>query len=1414
MTSLNRKHEELNTAIRNEVKKTFEGRKVEGKTKTLVYSNVTPQKTDTSFKKLSDTINSKGTMSQKYKADVTIHDNETGKVLDHKKGIYIGDVPIYTKKGGFVVDGNTYNLPNQIRLKPGAYTLNKANGDVETMFNVKNGRGMKIVSPQDKDDVKVQIGSRQFNPLDMAKILGASDKEIDSTMGKKVADSLRKKSDVEGTALKLAQTLGLVGPDITPPNKEVMSQLRDYFHKTELDKSVTSHTLGKPITSVNKDAIMLGVKRNVAVKRGDEPEDDKENLMFKRVITPEKLMAEGVARDLRKPEAKMKGLLNNPFQQANISDVLKEPTLKHAAKRFLTTSAISRMPEEYNPLHTLQGSSDITPLGEGGITSSEMITPSVRSLHLSQLGFIDPIKSPEGANTGVTLSTTHGAFVDKDGNSAIRVKNLKTGKDEIKTVGDIWNKKVAFPNESKSGEVGIRHKNDISVGNIKNADYQISHAEDMYGPAMNSLGMISANDPTRNLMASKHVLQALPIVDGDPNSVSLEGRNGRSLLESAAASHLPLAKHPGVVTRVDTRAGKIHYKDNSGKEHVEDYAISPLQLNTKTFISHTPIVKAGDKVRAGQALADSDFSKNGKLATGKNLRTAWMMYPGTRNDAFVVSDTGAKKLTSLHSMKFDIDGTKGTILDKKKFVSMFPEVAKKIDISKYDDRGIIKPGETVSKDEPIVLGMKKMDPSEVRFANDKVKKLLYGGMAPVMQKWKGDNDAEITNVSTKGSQHRVVAKYKAQLKVGDKIAGRSGNKGVVSAIIPDKEMPRDKDGKPIELILGGAGVNSRQNPAQILEASLTETAKKTGKDYVLPHFTHKSLKDFADEEAKKNGVKLYHEIYDPKRKVTLKKPVFVADYNIMKLFKQGEGTYSAIGHGPVDSMNQPKKGGKESAASISNMEINSLLSHDARDFLKEVGTVKSQRNKDWFAAFEAGRIPPPPERKSARDNFHGLLNQMNIQVREDGTSKHIVPLTDKDVLKRSSGKVDEPYGLKRNTMDAVPGGFYDTKVFGGFGENYGHIDLGKKVINPLYKKPVAALMGTTEKGLDKMIDTEGIDNIYKKVSGAKLKSTVNKLKDEIKKTKDSSKIDRSMKAIKALRKIDSLGDNPGDVMFISKVPVLPVKMRPPSKLPDGSIIEHDVNHHYANIIRASNTLKEAEKSGAPDAIKNKLHRELQDHVGAMYGTNVSPDPKMARKEVKSVMDVVAGSNPKTSFWHQKILKNKVFGSGRAVIVPHLKTMNMDQVEIPKAVAWKSFEPHVVRKMSQMGIPNDKAKEMIEKKNETATNVLNGVMKDVPIVINRAPSLHKHNMTGHYAKISGGNVMHIPPEIENGQNADYDGDQLAIHVPFGHKAIQDVKDKLMASKQLFTNTSKDKLTMGIDLDPFIGFYDATNTKKGK
>jgi DNA-directed RNA polymerase subunit beta' len=157
---------------------------------------------------------------------------------------------------------------------------------------------------------------------------------------------------------------------------------------------------------------------------------------------------------------------------------------------------------------------------------------------------------------------------------------------------------------------------------------------------------------------------------------------------------------------------------------------------------------------------------------------------------------------------------------------------------------------------------------------------------------------------------------------------------------------------------------------------------------------------------------------------------------------------------------------------------------------------------------------------------------------------------------------------------------------------------------------------------------------------------------------------------------------------------------------------------------------------------------------------------------------------------------------------------MDQAEIPIDIAWKIFEPHVTRKLSMSGIQKDVAQDRIKNRDIAATNALHSVMKEIPIIVNRAPSLHKHNFTAHYAKTTSGSTMNLPAEIEPMHNMDYDGDQLGIHVPLGAAAIKDAKYKLLPSKQLFSAANNDALIASIDLDPFIGFYEGSMKKVKK
>jgi len=1404
-------NKEHNKRINQKVEQYLKENPIVGAHKSIHFSDIEIKSPDDSWQNVQEKIQNKKSLHSKVYATATIVNKHNGRIED-KKRVYLGSIPYKNKLGTYLIEGSHYTVPNQFRLKPSGYTMIKNNGNIETMFNTNGGHSMKIVSPQSKDDLWVQVGSRKFNAYDIFKLLGASDEEIKNKIGEKLFNMLKSKSDFNKTIKSLAEVTKAVAVDKanTPQGIEY---IRKSLESGKLNKEATKDLLGVESDKINKDVLMSATNNVVKVKKGERAPDDKENLIYKKVVPAEDLILEGIHKNLQSELWKKKAPLNS-FNPTKVEQVINEPLLNKASKRFLTSSALSRMPEGYNPLQLQQINAEVTPLGEGGVKSTESITPEMRSLHLSQVGFIDPIKSPEGATTGITLSLTENAYVDKDNNPAIMVKNLKTGKLEIKPLKELWHKKIAFPDVSPNGTVGIRENGTIKEGHIKDADYQIPHLSHLYGPGMNSLGAIASNDQTRNLMASKHILQALPLVEREKPAVALADETGKPMLERYAKQHLPIAPTNGVITNIDKTKGVIEIKGIDGKKHKVSFSSYKTPLNAKTYIKHYPIVKVGDKVKAGQHLAESNYTKDGQYALGTTLRTAFMLYPGTRNDAFVVSESAAKKMTSLHSTKFDVKKDKNIEFNKRKFITMFPDIAKKINLNNYDEKGFLKPGIAIKKGEPIYLGIKKMDNDEIKFANDKVKKLLYGGYAPFMEEWKYSDPAKIDKLTDEKGNVRVVMTYKSPLKVGDKIAGRSGNKGIISKIIPDEEMPKTEDGKLIDLMMGGAGIASRQNPAQVIEATLGSVAKKTGKQYVIPHHFHEDLADFAYNEAKKHNVKLYHKVYDPVRKIHIKQPVFVGDYHVQKLFKQGDTAWSAVGYGATDGLDQPKKGGKTSASSISNMEVNALLVHGAKDFLRETFKIRSQKNREWFNSFMRGdTFLPVPEDKTSLKKFKALLHQMNMDVKQEGNKIKVVPLTDKDVVRMSNGEVTKPHGLKQGTLTDIKGGFYDTKIFGGNGTNYGHIDLGEKIINPNYQDVVARALGMTPKKLTETIQKEGISKIEKAIHKIDLDKIKNEAKKEIKKTNDPNKINQGVKLIKAVNKLQDNNLHLRDVALISKVPVIPTFYRPVSKLPNGTVVDHDINNHYAAIIDASNTLKEAKKElGNNHPVVGELRTEVQKHIGALYGVNESPDPKLRKREIKSVQEMIAGKKPKESLWQTNILQNKVFTSGRAVIIPKDKYLAMDEVELPKEVAWKMYTPHLHREMARAGMSSTDIQQHIDNKTDTAKRFLDDVMKRVPVVINRAPTLHKHNMIGAYPKISADNAMKISPLHENPLNADYDGDQLAIHVPLTEKAIDDVKNKLLASKQIFGAKNKDHIAFDIDLDPYIGFYHATKYNK--
>jgi DNA-directed RNA polymerase subunit beta' len=246
-------------------------------------------------------------------------------------------------------------------------------------------------------------------------------------------------------------------------------------------------------------------------------------------------------------------------------------------------------------------------------------------------------------------------------------------------------------------------------------------------------------------------------------------------------------------------------------------------------------------------------------------------------------------------------------------------------------------------------------------------------------------------------------------------------------------------------------------------------------------------------------------------------------------------------------------------------------------------------------------------------------------------------------------------------------------------------------------------------------------------------------------------------------------------------------------------------------------LKEAKKNKLSSKTINDLKLELQHAIGALYGLNPSNNPSLRNKNIKGILDTLGGTVPKHSYIQEQLLRKNQFMSGRGTIIPSRGDLKLNEIELPEDMGLKIYEPHISRELAKMGYTQLQIKEMIKNKDPKVMSVLHRLGKEIPVVYNRAPSLWKHNLIGAYPKFVPGHSISLPPMVERALAADYDGDQIAVHVPVTPEGIKDVKEKMLASKQLFTDQgtipAKD-LLMVTDQDAIIGVYKASIPSKKK
>ena len=1411
--------------------KTMEGLKslfpIIGKRSTLELHDLDVNRKDFSNSEQKDALLSGRTLHEALTGTIKLRDNATGKITEEKKRILV-HLPYFTKRYTFVVGGNEYTVPNQLRLKSGVYTRERNNGEFEAAFNLSKGSNFRLAMEPSTGRLNMEVGGTAKTsklPLyAILKILGVSDTEIKQYWGNDLtaANSNISIKKEDAILTKIVSKIKRTGQVVPTSVEGKRTFVRDYFHNTAMDPTVTNRTLGVPLAQANAQALLVASKKLIDVHKGSAKPDDRDSLEFKTLHATDDFFKERLDIDARRTVArKILGKLNQTG--TDISSMVPNSVFTKSINGLLTSSDLSSQPTQINPIEILDYASKITSLGEGGISSDRAINFESRKVHNSHFGIIDPVHTPDGPKTGIDIHSAMTAHKDDDGNLYAWMRNHRSGRMEHVSVMDLAKSRVAFPGQEHRTHWDVLHGDSTRSVLKKDVDYVLPNLTHMFSPATALVPFLDGMQGNRAIMGSKFQAQALPLVDSEAPYVQAGGPAGGSMENATARLIAPTASIDGTVEKID---GDYVYIRPHAKTAAAAPALVKIPYNTyfplaaKTYLHDTLHVKVGDTVKQDDLLGESNFTRNGATALGKNLSIAYMAYYGKNsNDAVVISAAAAKKLTSEHMYKEALQKGPDILIDKAKYLAYYGLRFTNEQLSRLDENGVAKKGASFHKGDPLILGLRKAAPTPEQAMLGMFHKSMRRPYKDVTVTWDKDVPATVQDVTNVSRQVMVTVRTQEPMKIGDKLSNRFGGKGVVSEIIPDNRMVQDESKRPIDVLFTSAGIVSRINPCQVVEAALGKVAEKTGKPVIVPQFQTENNVEFAKRLMKEHGVKDKETVHDPVSGKDIPN-VFVGRSYIHKLFKSTETNYSARGVSGYDSNLQPTKGGDEGAKGLGRMEINALLAHNARNVLKEALTLKSEKSDDFWRAYEFGLPAPPPKTPFVTEKFISMLQGSGINVNKEGAHVSLGPLTDRATLKLSTGaltppNLDKSKSFMVNAKNLAPesGGLFDPYLTGGMsGTKWSHLELAEPIVNPVFEDAVRRLLGLSKNQLKDEIGKSGGIGIRKQLNALNLNKLEENLREQTR-SKRGTELDGVVKQLKYIEGLRKNGfSKAGDAYVISKVPVIPPVMRPIVTSSRGNELQiADINYLYRDVGLASSALQSIKETEMPEATSDARKR-LHETVGSLFGTQKAPTPLKGKREYKGFIEQITGTgSPKTGFLFKKILRRQQDLTGRATATPD-NTLGIDQVGVPEDMLWTAYEKFIMRGLIGQGYKPIDAKKMVENRHFAADAVLKHELTYRPMFLNRAPSLHRHNIIAAYPVPVQGKSLRINPFMETGQNLDYDGDAMQLHVPVTTAAVHEAQ-QLTMSKLLFGDKNANDLMVFPKHEAILGAYLATKLDKG-
>ena len=965
-----------------------------------------------------------------YKAQLRVRailtNRMTGEVKEND--VFLGEFPLMTKNGTFIINGVERAVVSQIVRSYGVLFTSEMGADRQ-LFGAKliPSRGAWLeFETSSRDVISVKVDRKRRIPVTtLLRALGYSTTEeikelfadVDTDENHPYIDSTLEKDPSANQTEGYVEVYKRIRPGdlATPENARTFLEGLFFSPKRYDLGAVGRYKINKRLgvdvindrdhrTLRPQDVVEI-IKEIIRLnKTKGSTADDIDALHNRRVRSVGELVQNRVRVGTLRLERNIRDRMSvADMETVTPAQLVNSRPIVAALQEFFASSQLSQFMNQTNPIAELEHKRCLTATGQGGL-SRERAGFEVRDVHPSHYGRMCPIETPEGPNIGLVQYLASYAQVNDYGfiETPYRKVEHVEGKaprvtDEVLYLDAAEEEKyVIAPASIAMDDKGhfleerttVRKFGHPSIDVVSKIDFVDVSPKQAFSITTNLIPGLEQDDAARASMGSNMQRQAVPTVKPDSPVVGT-GMEGVAAIQSG---HVTLAEVDGEITYVS--AETIILKDAKGAQY--QYKLQKfIRSNQGTLISQRPIVSSGDKVKKGDPLADSSATQNGELALGQNVLVAYMSWGGYNfEDAIIISERllQGDNYTSIHIEKYTLE-VRDTKLGPEQITRDIPNVGEEA-LRNLDENGVIRIGAEVSGNDILVGKISPKGETELT-AEERLLRAVFGEKAKDVRdsslRLPHGERGKVIGIKTftkdAGDELptgvfesvEVTVAQMRKISVGDKLAGRHGNKGVISIIVPVEDMPYLEDGTPIDMILNPLGVIGRMNLGQIMETTLGWAVDKRGEKVAVPVFS--SLSDETlREELKKSGLPETGKVtlYSGKTGEAYENDITVGINYILKLSHLVDDKMHARSVGPYSMITQQPLGGKAQMGGqrFGEMEVWALEAYGAAHTLQEMLTIKSDDTVGRAKAYESIIRGEEIQKPSVPESFNVLVREL------------------------------------------------------------------------------------------------------------------------------------------------------------------------------------------------------------------------------------------------------------------------------------------------------------------------------------------------------------------------------------------------------------------------------------------------------